>query len=87
MYVRFLEHHGDLDRAHAVIEQALQSPTLADNPVGEGEVRLEQAKDLARRGDTAGARTAIARAAALIPRDDEARAEIDSLQKIYGLQR
>jgi len=87
LYVRFLERRGDLDRAHTAIEQALQSPTLADNPVGEGEVRLEQAKDLSRRGDTAGARTALARAVALIPGDDEARAEIDSLEKVYGLQR
>jgi len=87
MYVRFLERRGDLDRAHAVIEQALKSETLADNPVGEGEVRLEQAKDLARRGDTAGARTAIARAVELVPRDDEARAEVDSLRKVYGLPR
>jgi Flp pilus assembly protein TadD len=70
-----------------VIEQALESPALPDNPVGEGEVRLEQAKDLARHGDTAGARTALARAAQLVPRDDEARPEIDSLRAVYGLPR
>jgi TolB-like protein/Tfp pilus assembly protein PilF len=84
MYVRFLEHHGDLDRAHAVIEQALKSPALADNPVGEGELRLEQAKDLARRGDLAGARTAIGRAVTLLPKDDEGWSEGDSLRKVYG---
>jgi Flp pilus assembly protein TadD len=80
-YAQFLHRRGDEQRAHEVIRQALASPTLQDNPVGEGEIRLEEAKDRARLGDLAGARIAISRAAALIPRDDEAWPEADSLRK------
>jgi len=87
VYATFLHRHGDHERVHDVVEQALKSPTLADNPVAEGEVRLEQAKDRARLGDMVGARTAIARAVALLPKDDEAWVETDSLRKLYGVPR
>jgi TolB-like protein/Tfp pilus assembly protein PilF/predicted Ser/Thr protein kinase len=86
-YAQFLHRHGDAERLHEVIELAVRSPVLADNLVGEGEIRLEQAKDCARLGDMPGARTAIARAIALLPRDDEAWAEADSLRKVYGVPR
>jgi tRNA A-37 threonylcarbamoyl transferase component Bud32/TolB-like protein/tetratricopeptide (TPR) repeat protein len=86
-YAQFLHRHGDAQRIHEVIEHALRSPTLPDNPVGEGEIRLEEAKDRARLGDLAGARTAIARAVELVPREDEAWTETDSLRRAFGAPR
>jgi Flp pilus assembly protein TadD len=67
-----------------MIDEALRSPALAENPVGEGELRLELAKDLSRRGHTVRARQELRRAAQLIPREDEARAEADSLVQVLG---
>jgi Flp pilus assembly protein TadD len=83
-YVRFLEARGDQSRSRSMIDEALRSPALAENPVGEGELRLELAKDLSRRGHTVRARQELRRAAQLIPREDEARAEADSLVQVLG---
>jgi Tfp pilus assembly protein PilF len=83
-YVRFLTTRGDFDRARAAIDLALKSPALAETPVGEGELRLELAKDLRRRGDGARAREQLQHALGLIPRGDEARAEADSLARVMA---
>jgi TolB-like protein len=85
-YVRFLRARGDRERTHTVIEQGLRSPALAETPVGEGELRLELAKELAMQGDAARARQELQRASALIPRDDEARPEADSLLRRLGMK-
>ncbi len=85
-YVRFLTQQGDRDRGRAVLDEALRSPALGESPVAEGELRLELAKDLIRRGDIARGREELQRAAKLIPADDEARPEADSLLRHYGLR-
>jgi TolB-like protein/Tfp pilus assembly protein PilF len=78
-YILFLHTRGNQKRIREVVGQALQSPALAESPVGEGELRLELAKDLALNGNTVRARQELERASELIPRDDEARAEADSM--------
>jgi Flp pilus assembly protein TadD len=83
-YAKFLEATGDRDRNRAVVDEGLRSPALAETPVGEGELRLELAKDLARRGDLPRAGLELARATALIPHDDEARSEADSLLRRFA---
>ena len=83
-YVRFLRARGDQTGVRAVINKALASPTLAESPAGEGELRLELAKDLAIRGDASRARLELRRAVSLIPRADEARSEADSLLNRLG---
>ncbi|MGH7741348.1 MAG: protein kinase domain-containing protein [Candidatus Eiseniibacteriota bacterium] len=84
MYVGFLRTRGEFDRARVVIDQALESPTLSETPTGEGELRTERARDLLRRGDGAGAREELRRADPLLPRGDEARADLDSMLKVVG---
>ena len=54
--------------------------------MGEGELRLELAKDLSLRGNTARARQELKRATELIPPDDEARADCDSMARVLGVQ-
>jgi TolB-like protein/tetratricopeptide (TPR) repeat protein len=85
-YVLFLEGSNDRVRIRSVIERALRSPTLGENPVGEGELRLQYAKDLAARGESQRAREELQRAIALIPGDDEARPEADSLARRFGMR-
>ncbi len=85
-YVRFLHSRGDQTRIRAVIDQALRYPALAESPVGEGELRVELAKDLALRGNMVRARQELRRASELIPREDEARAEADSMMLRLGLK-
>ncbi len=82
-YARFLHAQGDRIRGRAVIESALRTPSLMENPVGEGELRLERAKDIALLGDTVRAWKELQLAAALIPHDDEAWAETDSLLRHF----
>ncbi len=83
-YAHFLNATGAFDRARTVIDAGLKSPTLAEGPIAEGEIRLELARNLAQRGDAAGARAQLQKASPLIPKDDEARADADSLLKLYG---
>ena len=85
-YALFLEAAGDRDRIRTVIDQALRSPTLAENPVGEGELRLQFAKSLVTRGDMVHAREELRHASTLIPEGDEARAEADSLLRRFGMR-
>jgi serine/threonine protein kinase/tetratricopeptide (TPR) repeat protein len=80
-YVCFLRARGEGTRAREVIQQALSAPALAESPAGEGELRLELAKDLTLRGNTLRARQELRRALELIPRGDEARAEADSMAR------
>jgi serine/threonine-protein kinase len=84
-YVQILLLWGDRDRSRAVIDEALQSPLLGESPMAEGELRLELAKDLIARGDEPRARPELERAAALLPMEDEARPELDSLLQRFGL--
>ena len=79
-YVKFLAEHGDRGKIEGAIEQALRSPALAESPAGEGELRLELAKQMIAKGDRQRAREELDRATRLLPADDEARAEADSLQ-------
>lgn len=85
-YIRYLETRGERARIRPIIETALRSPALAETPAGEGELRLELAKELLASGDSARGRDELARAARLIPADDEARAETDSLRKVLGVR-
>ena len=54
--------------------------------MGEGELRLELAKDLARQGSIVRARQELKRATVLIPLGDEARADADSMVRRLGLK-
>ena len=85
-YVRFLLARGDRGRIGGLIGEALRSPKVAETPIGEGELRLELARDLIRRGDSLHARQELQQAARLIPRDDEAWADADSLQRRLGMK-
>ena len=85
-YVRFLREEGEHERVRPVIDEGLRSPILAESPVAEGELRLELAKELNAAGDQAQARAELRRAAALIPPDDEARPEADSLLHHFGMK-
>jgi hypothetical protein len=85
-YVRFLEAHGERGRIRSLIETGLRSPGLPETPAGEGELRLELTKDLLARGDSTRAREELAHAARLIPADDEARADADSLRHVLGVR-
>jgi hypothetical protein len=80
-YARDLRTRGERQRIGAVLEQGLRSPSLAESPTGGGELRLEHAKLLAERGQGALARAELERACALLPREDEAWAEADSLRR------
>ncbi|HTO90701.1 MAG TPA: hypothetical protein VMJ70_06175 [Candidatus Sulfotelmatobacter sp.] len=71
---------GDRGKIEGAIEQALRSPALGESPAGEGELRLELAKQMIAKGDRQRAREELDRATRLLPADDEARAEADSLQ-------
>jgi tetratricopeptide (TPR) repeat protein/TolB-like protein len=83
-YVRFLRQQGDRERIRAVIEEGLRSPIIAESPVAEGELRVELAKELNARGDREQARAEIGRALVLLPRNDEAWPEADSLARAMG---
>ncbi len=83
-YVNYLQAGGERERSRALIESALRSPTLAESPVAEGELRLELAKNLLVRGDAAAARVQLLRASPMIPKDDEERPEADSLLKLLA---
>ncbi|MEO5987365.1 MAG: protein kinase [Candidatus Eisenbacteria bacterium] len=85
-YAHFLHAQGDHDRSRAVVDQALRAPSLMESPVGEGELRLVLAKDLALRGDSVRARKELQRAVALLPQKDEAWAEADSLKRLFKLK-
>jgi tetratricopeptide (TPR) repeat protein len=84
-YVSFLRARGDRGRIRTLIDQALRSPTLAENPVAEAGLRVELAKELSLGGDLVRARQEMKRAAGRIPRDDEARADADSMARRLGL--
>jgi len=85
-YVKFLHEHGDWEKSRPLIERALQSPTLAESPIAEGELRLELAKSLSLHGDSGRARQELRRASSLIPPEDEARADADSLLRHFGMK-
>jgi len=85
-YIQFLHGQGDQDRIRAVLDQALRHPALKESPVGEGELRLELARDFVSRGDSARARQEMRRADPLIPDKDEARPMADSLVRVLGLR-
>ena len=82
-YVRLLHQLRRWDDGKAAIEAGLRSPTLAEDPVAEGELRLELAKNLSLRGDHAHAKEQVWRAAPLIVKGDEAEADLDSMRKLY----
>jgi len=86
-YAQFLHLLGDNDAARKVIDAGLASPTLAEGPIAEGELRLELARNYALRGDDAHAKEQLLKASPLIPKDDEAREDADSLLKHFGLAR
>ena len=85
-YAYFLRMRGNQARAREVLEQALQSTALAESPVAEGELRLELAINLAARGDRLRARQELQRSLALLPPDDEAQVEADSLRRVLGMK-
>src|SRR4029079_19541093 len=64
-YARFLHERGDDVNARRVIETGLASPTLAESPIAEGELRLELAKNYAGHDD-AQARAQLLKASPLI---------------------
>jgi TolB-like protein len=83
-YVKFLQRSGRPERVRAVIDRALGSPTIGETPIGEGELRLELARDLVAHGDRSRARTELRRALGLLPANDEARLAADSLVRQIG---
>ena len=84
-YVLYLHPWGYWARARQVLEHALRYPALAENPIGEGELRLELAKNHLQRGDRAAAVAELTQAIPLIPPDDEAWPDADSLRKVFGI--
>ena len=84
-YIQFLEARGDRARSREVVAKALESPSLSESPVGEGEVRLVRARHLAEEGDVTAARRELTRSLALLPRVDEAWPAADSLRRQLGL--
>ena len=85
-YVHFLHARGEWKKTRPLLERSLQSPALGDNPIGEGELRLELARTLSVAGDVARAREELRRASPLIPREDEARADADSMLQHFGMK-
>ena len=83
-YAQFLHEQRDWKRGREVVEAGLRSPTLAEGPIAEGELRVELAKNLSAQGDDVHAREQIQRASPLIPKDDEARADADSMLRVLG---
>jgi tetratricopeptide (TPR) repeat protein len=86
-YAKYLHEIGDDTNARRVIDAGLASPTLAEGPIAEGELRVELARNYQHRGDDANARAQLLRAAPLVPKEDEAWPDVDSLMKHYGLAR
>ena len=85
-YVRFLRQQGDHARCRPIIDQGLRSPAIGENPVAEGELRLELARDHLMRGNQAQARAELERASRLIPQGDEARPDADSLLAVLKMK-
>jgi len=85
-YVLFLHARGEWQKARPKLDESLKTPALRENPVGEGELRLELAKSLSVQGDEARAREELRRATQLIPREDEARADADSMLQHFGMK-
>lgn len=85
-YVSFLHARREWGKARPLIETSLKSPALGENPVAEGELRVELAKSLSVSGDLARAREEVKRASPLIPADDEARPVADSLLRTFGVK-
>jgi tRNA A-37 threonylcarbamoyl transferase component Bud32/TolB-like protein len=86
-YAQLLHSRRDWKRGRAVVEAGLRSPTLAEGPIAEGELRLELAKNLSANGDAAHAREQLLKASPLIPKEDEARADADSMLAHFGIPR
>ena len=85
-YVHFLHSRGEWKKTRPLLERSLQTPALGDNPIGEGELRLELARTLSVQGDVARAREELRRATQLIPPGDEARADADSMLQHFGMK-
>jgi TolB-like protein/tetratricopeptide (TPR) repeat protein len=85
-YANWLQSHGERKRSREMIEAGLKSPTLAESPMAEGELRLELAKNMLAQGEGAPARRELAHALRLIPPLDEARPEADSLAAVLGVR-
>jgi hypothetical protein len=82
-YAKLLHVLRRWDEGKAAVDAGLRSPTLAEDPIAEGELRLELAKNLSARGDHAHAKEQVWRAAPLIPKGDYAEADMDSMRKLY----